>query len=425
MTALAASIDSVSQPGPCRSGGPHAPEAREARPARGGALDREGSNLSPIEKRIAARKKRQAMRSTAAKLLPEHSVRFCAKHAGHGATLNGEKAVMVSKRQHGATFGNVMTCGSVWHCPVCAEKISHKRRELLSACIAEHRNVGGNVVMLTLTQGHRGFECPKHMAESMVQRFGRVVSGKAWQNMKEHQHVLGFVRALEVTHGGRGWHPHLHVLVFFTGEAGSAHLCYFLNWIVERWCRFTEKDGFKVNDTAQHYRMANDAGEAAEYVTKWGAEWEMTSGHIKSGKGGRTPFQILADATASNDQNDERLFVQYANAFKGRRQLQWSPILKKTYPDAFRNDNDLLDDEDVEDVAVITENAYQEIQKRGLGEEALQAASRGHLTFLSFMGGLGLMAEVFPPERAERRARSRRILREHLQRKRWNQKCSH
>ena len=49
----------------------------------------------------------------------------------------------------------------------------------------------------------------------------------------------------------------------------------------------------------------------------------------KSGRAGRSPFQLLADYADQNDARAGALFAEFAGVFKGRRQLVWSPGLKK------------------------------------------------------------------------------------------------
>ena len=53
---------------------------------------------------------------------------------------------------------------------------------------------------------------------------------------------------------------------------------------------------------------------------------------MKSGKNGnRTPFNILSDLNKKYNARDYRLFIEYAEAFKGKRQLRWSKGLKKLF----------------------------------------------------------------------------------------------
>jgi hypothetical protein len=70
--------------------------------------------------------------------------------------------------------------------------------------------------------------------------------------------------------------------------------------------------------------------KAAAYVSKWGIEEEMTKGHLKKGKkeGHVSPFGLL-DLYAEGDKKAGELFVEYCEAFKGKRQLTWTKGLRE------------------------------------------------------------------------------------------------
>lgn len=57
-----------------------------------------------------------------------------------------------------AFFQGVETCGSVWHCPVCAPKIAEKRRVEVGQAIERHFADGGMAIMVTLTIPHHVYQ---------------------------------------------------------------------------------------------------------------------------------------------------------------------------------------------------------------------------------------------------------------------------
>jgi hypothetical protein len=73
-----------------------------------------------------------------------------------------------------------------------------------------------------------------------------------------------------------------------------------------------------------------DGGEkAAKYLSKWGLEDEMTKGHTKKALHGETPFDFLRSFLADkSDKQAAALFKEFAETFKGKRQLYWSKGLK-------------------------------------------------------------------------------------------------
>jgi hypothetical protein len=256
-----------------------------------------------------------------------------------------------SPDQSEVTYRGLVTCGSVWHCPVCAAKITSERRDELSRAIAAWTREGGAVYLLTFTHSHEKDEAP--IAEQL-RRFTRALA-----EFKGHRDVLrtfgaagsiGAVRALEVTHGEmNGWHPHTHELVFARpGEAGTFKRLRRL-WVERLLHRSLA--GMKLaaigaerfrqlRALMRHALTVQDGRYAAEYVAKfgrepweeggsWGLASEVTRGHQKIGERlhGRTPFTLLALA-AEGDRRALNLFVDYAKAFHGRRQLFYSKGLR-------------------------------------------------------------------------------------------------
>ena len=75
----------------------------------------------------------------------------------HGAVPAGQnqgsEGVGVWKcEKHGtAHYSGLQTCGSVWSCPICAAKITERRRLEVQDAINQHRQAGGEVQLLTLT----------------------------------------------------------------------------------------------------------------------------------------------------------------------------------------------------------------------------------------------------------------------------------
>ena len=67
----------------------------------------------------------------------------------------------------------------------------------------------------------------------------------------------------------------------------------------------------------------------------------MTKGHTKKAKaGGETPFDLLRAAMADRqDKQAMALFREFAECFKGKRQLSWSNSLKARF--SWKTDQEL------------------------------------------------------------------------------------
>lgn len=240
--------------------------------------------------------------------------------------------VVKSTKHSSASFKGLQTCGSVWVCPCCSSKISERRKLELMHAVDTHNASGGQVLLLTLTNPHHlgdkladvlaGQKLALHHfnAGVMVSRFNKQIG------------LIGQIRALEVTHGrlravNNGWHPHYHILLFVDS---GLDLAYLRGVFYERWAKACLKAGLKA-PSFEHGVRLDDGTKAASYCSKWGLESEMTKGHIKKAKDGETPFDFLRAVLADKDKQAAVLFKEFAEVFKGKRQLYWSSGLKKHF----------------------------------------------------------------------------------------------
>ena len=61
--------------------------------------------------------------SVAQELLPHERVAQCMRHIKGGSGVD----IVYNMTFQSAHYENLLTCGSVWHCPVCAARIAEKR----------------------------------------------------------------------------------------------------------------------------------------------------------------------------------------------------------------------------------------------------------------------------------------------------------
>lgn len=253
----------------------------------------------------------------------------------------------------GHHFSGLETCGSVWTCPVCAVKITERRRSDVREVIAKHLESGGGAVMVTLTIPHSRFDRCEDLRKAVSTSWQKVQSGKGWKDRKTRCGLTGSIRALEVTHGQNGWHPHLHIVFLFSGASQDAHIQDFGQFIFQRWSRAVERDGHGLcSEKAFSVEKIEDAEGVSKYCQKWGAAEELTKAHIKNGRaGGRSPWQILTDIKEDGSKRDKALFSEYASAFKGARQLTWTVGLRARYIEADeQSDEDIAGDPKCADI---------------------------------------------------------------------------
>jgi len=108
----------------------------------------------------------------------------------------------------------------------------------------------------------------------------------------------------------------------------------------------------------------------------------MTKGHTKKGKaGGETPFDFLRAYLADpTDKQAAALFKEFAECFKGKRQLSWSNGLKARFAVEERTDEELVTA--IEDDAVLLGNLTPDQWR-----DVLKTKSRGTLLELAAASG--------------------------------------
>lgn len=351
-------------------------EGNSSRPGADGALDNHASNVSNL---TDWRELRYRLRRAAGRIIGGRQAK-----CGAAPLLS---LVEMQERAGRNRFTGLETCASVWTCPVCAMKISAHRCGEVQAAIRAHMLGGGLVLMLTLTIPHHRFQTPKELLDAVRGTWRKVKQGRTWERAKEKYGWFGDIRALETTHGGNGWHPHLHVLLFlhpgFALEDGQT----FAEWIFERWQRFVEKAGYGFCSRAAFtVEPVDQPDKVGEYLGLWGAAQELTMAGQKQGTGGRTPWQILHDASLHGRAEDAALFGAYSEAFKGARQLTWSRGLRSHFlPKQEQTDQQAATGEDVpapEDLAcertlALTSALWRVIYRRALPVQLLNCADEG------------------------------------------------
>lgn len=277
------------------------------------------------------RLERWAMQAGARALLPDERVAWCLRRVVPGHSSVDVWFADLVQRAH---YKNLIVCGSVWQCPICAAKISERRRVELTTALDRSKDL--DVALCTFTLHHDRRDKLPDLVTDLLQSHHRLNQGKAWQRIKSDYGIVGSIRALEVTHWINGWHPHLHI-AFFARDGCDWQG--FGDEMRARWLTSLEKHGRRADD--EHgFNLSSRRGDLAAYVAKWGhdpkpnrwtIEHELTKAASKLGGafGHRTPTQLLADYALHQDRAAGNLWKQFAVTFKGKRQLWWSHGLRK------------------------------------------------------------------------------------------------
>jgi hypothetical protein len=355
-----------------------------------------------------------------------------------------------------AHYQGLVTCGSIWACPVCGAKIRNARAEEIAAAAAVWHQAGNSVLMVTLTAPHdmgmmlecqackgsgikRGTSCAckgrrrrhrtigKRTPDTCALRacpacggrggllpvisrsFSAVIAGRAWLRLKETVPVAGTIRSLEVTHGPNGWHPHLHALVFIHGQVDAAQLAALSIHVRNTWSRAIVQAGYRPPSDLHGVKIdvCTSAAEAGAYIAKTqdgkSPGNEMARSDLKSGKSGhRTPLEILGEIADTGDLAELPLWHEYEKATKGHQAITWSMGLRElllgVQPE--RTDEEIAAEEIGGDLVLeISREAWREVTRNlGLETRFLEAFERGGSTaLLELAAGHGLALDPEPP----------------------------
>ena len=339
----------------------------------------------PAEERQRARKRLRnragrALWKPGKDLSQQERVCACGRYLSRAMEHGDTSYAAIKRHEDGAFLSGVVTCGSVWMCADCAARISRGRQKEMARLVKVHGAKGGVVAMLTLTLPHTSYDDLKVLRRDVAALWTKVIAGNPWKRAMERAHVLGGFRALEVTHGGNGWHPHLHVLVFFDGP--ETRVAEFMDWTVSRWITVAGRRGYSCSPAAQKWEIAKTPEGAGDYLTKWGVDWEITHAHLKRAKGeSRSGFQILADYARTGDPADKALFCHYALRFKGARQLTEFGGVRAKYGEQNLTDEGVLTAEEAkaETICYLASYTFDAIRRRDLEVDVLIAAETGGL----------------------------------------------
>jgi hypothetical protein len=287
------------------------------------------------------RVERYVLQSVVRRLLPSARTAHCLRHV---QKQRSSVDVFKSTGYDRAHYGGLQTCASVWACPVCAAKISERRRAELQALIAAHQAAGGFVLLVTRTVPHSRNDDLVELLDKIARAEASYKAHRDYKTLMQAFGLVGTVRAVEVTLGdANGWHPHVHELVFLSVPVVLAELEEDLFLI---WRAAAGRAGLDLPNRA-HGLTVQDGSRAAKYASKWGLESELTQWHRKRGKvESRTPFDLLRAVSETGDGYAALRFREYAEAFHGRRQLVFSRGLKALYQIGEVSDDELVQSQD-------------------------------------------------------------------------------
>ena len=291
-----------------------------------------------------------------------------------------------------ASYGNLIRCGSVWICPICARIVSEVRRdELLKVAEAwklsnvfdvinakdfarldleaNKHKLKNKIYLVTFTVRHNRDDSLDGLRKGLIQAFNKLNGNTAGRKLWAEFGKVFHIRGLEVTYGfANGWHPHFHVLVLSAYEHTDEELYDFKAKIGKEWQNCCVKSGLK-KPTIEHGVDVRNGDYASSYINKFGEEiqcrgmgdkidLEMTKSHMKNARDKHrfSPFQMLENM--DDVPMLRHKFIEYSHSFFGQAQLAYSHAtrMKGLAGLLDLDDEDIVNQEKQEQIEMFTVN---------------------------------------------------------------------
>ena len=336
----------------------------------------------------AKRLRRFYLQAIARELLPYARVNQCLRSVVPGT---GCVNIHYSKKFERAHYGNLVQCASVWVDPVCSSKITERRRVELEDGLNRSPWPG---VMITLTLQHSKNDKLAMLRRDLSEGRRELKSSWWWQNFSKRIGIVGGITSTETTYGlDAGHHPHNHILELVDGHPDTEQI---QAEVSKRFREIMTSRGRYVSPEIGVHVRATDQG-AADYISKWGAAFEISKAGAKRGKDGHyNPFELL-QLYAEGETWAGKVFREYAAAMKGVNQIRWSKGLRELLGlGAEVSDRELVEAPLEDDIllASLTVKQWGVILKRDKRGELLEVASTGDAKLLrSYLMALGVFLE--------------------------------
>jgi len=356
--------------------------------------------------RDQARIERFRLQGTARRLLSlKDRIQDCVRTPTGGG--NGNVAVKYRPSTGRAFYGGLVTCGQIWKCPVCAQKITERRRvlwhealraknisatEIEDSIVVKHVDSTYHLAMATFTISHTSEESLFDVITRLERAYQILWSGRWAVDFKSEYRTLGTVRGLETTHGASGWHPHIHTMFVTVGPSMRYELLSIRDRLAARWKHCVEKAGGIASLYAGvHFTVADY--QAIEYIDKMGIETHYTKrddGAVsevtkyptkKARRGNDGLFGLLGNAS-DGDKQSAQDWQEAMHVMKGRRHVRTSNgLLRKLNASQELSDNNLAATEihEIGDMtlALLTYKQWDVIDRRNLRAQLLNVANTG------------------------------------------------
>ena len=293
--------------------------------------------------------------------------------------LDGSDFAVLSCQKMIGNFANVMrsggdayitgiiTCKSIWTCPVCAERITCERIDQLKDALKS----GYKTVMVSVTLRHDKSDRLDDLLRCLKDAIRKLKSGRWWSNYKDRWGVVAYVSSYEITWGDvYGWHPHAHILLFLDTDKVDADLMW--SEMVTKYVEIINKLGGYASrnhsvDVTQGDKDVKDY--LVKHVSVDGLALEMSSTDTKDGRSkySKTFWDLVYLSKYFGYAVD--LVKEYARATYRLQSFIWSRGAKD-----FLGVSDPKDKDDAELVTLIPRPTWDVIRTHAMQDFVLSLA---------------------------------------------------
>lgn len=260
-----------------------------------------------------------------------------------GRVMTGQHVGVRTSPGLGSGFSGLVTCGSIWVCPVCSAKIMAKRSLEIGLALTTWGSRGGDVAFGTFTMRHdRGMRLAD-VWDAIGKAWASFQSGKAYRDWSARLGLGGVIKVVEVNIGPNGWHVHIHALFLVRSGITPAELDAFKSWAFAKWDRALGRNGYPgALPAGQELHLLDSlvaVGTISEYLVKATAYGtpeavgrELTGSLTKATRGVHAThpaWSLLETFGETGEVELLDLWHEYERASKGRRQISWSKGLRE------------------------------------------------------------------------------------------------
>lgn len=313
-------------------------------------------------------------------------------------SVNGEflGGVDIIDYRGSVSYQGAMCCHNVWGCPVCARKLSERRKKGLSDLLTAHFDRFGadSVTASLFTVPHSKYDDLDDILNRLLKVYRDMTHSRGFRTLLRTLEGCGSSRGTEVTWSlVNGFHPHIHVLNFFENSI-LLHHGWLADTLFNLWADALKKNCFDepsrkafgcnivpsskegIDAVAEYFSKSesdvND-GDIQNYLKKhkevrsvknadgvdflgWSTEHEMTKWHLKQARADGenfrySMFDFVRGYSIADDNDDSEskaqfraLWLTYRKAFKGKRQL-WTRHKHFKISELDLSDEDLAEQE--------------------------------------------------------------------------------